>query len=374
MGTDQFVFFRTDGNTQIASGHLMRCISIADACRKLGMEIHFLVSDEESVSLFQQKLSADFPITRLKSASYDQLEQELPELLSLLANCKPSKTIFFLDSYYVTEKYLNAVRKLAKTVYIDDLMLFNYPVNLLINYDVIPPCNMPSYQSAYTNAAKALLGASYAPLREQFQSREMPLRNQVCNVLITTGGSDPFHFCLNFLSFIERVASLPNSDSARIPDDIIFHILVGSFNTDKDALFSFAQASDFIRLYENVTDMASLMENCDLAVSAAGTTLYELCALGVPTISYTMADNQITAAEAFAKSGIIPYSGDIRVSMTNVLENIMLFLTQMSNSRNSDLASATTVSYQERKIAHDTMRSFIDGSGSAKIAKAILDL
>lgn len=374
MGTDRFVFFRTDGNTQIASGHLMRCISIADACRKSGMEVHFLVSDEESVSLFQQKLSADFPITCLESAAYDQLEQELPELLSLLANCESSKTILFLDSYYVTEKYLNAVRKLAKTVYIDDLMLFNYPVDLLINYDVISTCNIPSYQSAYTNAGEKLLGASYAPLREQFQNKEMPLRNPVRNVLITTGGSDPFHFCLSFLSFIKKIASLPNSDSARIPDDIIFHILVGSFNMDKDTLFSFAQASPFIRLYENVTDMASLMENCDLAVSAAGTTLYELCALGVPTISYTMADNQITAAEAFDKSGIIPYSGDIRVSMTNVLENIMLFLTQMSNSGNFDLATTTTVSYQERKIAHDTMRSFIDGTGSAKIAKAILDL
>lgn len=374
MGTDRFVFFRTDGNTQIASGHLMRCISIADACRKLGMEVHFLVSDEESVSLFQQKMFADFPITRLESAAYDQLEQELPELLSLLANCKSSKLYFFLDSYYVTEKYLNAVRKLAKTIYIDDLMLFNYPVDLLINYDVIPPCNMPSYQSAYTNAAETLLGASYAPLREQFQKREMPLRNQVRNVLITTGGSDPFHFSLGFLSFMKKTTSLPNPDSARIADDIIFHILTGSFNTDKDALFSFAQASPYIRLYENVTDMVTLMESCDLAISAAGTTLYELCALGVPTISYTMADNQITAAEAFAKSGIIPNSGDIRISMTNVLENIMSFLMRMSNSANFDLASAATVSYQERKLAHDTMRSFIDGNGSSKIAKAILDL
>lgn len=374
METDRSVFIRTDGNAQIASGHLMRCISIANACRKLGMEVHFLVSDKESVSLFSKKLSADFPITCLRSAAYDHLEQELPELLALLADHESQKKIFLLDSYYATERYLTSVRTLAQTVYIDDLMLFNYPVDLLINYDVIPSRNMDFYRSAYTNAQKTLLGAAYAPLRDQFQNRKMPLRNQVKNVLITTGGSDPFHFCLSFLHFLKGTAFLKASKSGSTRDDIIFHILVGSLNTDRDALFSLAKASPFIKLYENVTDMASLMESCDLAVSAAGTTLYELCALGVPAISYTMADNQLTAAAAFAETDIIPCSGDIRVSMNNVLENILLFLTQMSKSVTSDSAKTTAISYEKRKLAHKTMCSFIDGNGSTKIAKAILDL
>ena len=363
METDRSVFIRTDGNAQIASGHLMRCISIANACRKLDMEVHFLVSDKESVSLFSGKLSADFPITCLRSAVYDHLEQELPELLALL-----------LDSYYVTEKYLTSVRTLAQTVYMDDLMLFNYPVDLLINYDVIPSRNMDFYRFAYTNAQKTLLGAAYAPLRDQFQNREMPLRNQVRNVLITTGGSDPLHFCLSFLHFLNGTAFLRDPKSGNTRDDITFHILVGSLNTDRDALFSLAKASPFIRLYENVTDMASLMESCDLAVSAAGTTLYELCALGIPTVSYTMADNQLTAATAFAEADIIPCSGDIRTSMNDVLENILLFLTQMSKSDTSNLTEATAISYGKRKLVHKTMRSFIDGNGSTKIAKAILDL
>lgn len=374
MEAERLIYIRTDGNAQIASGHLVRCISIANACRKCGMEVRFLVSDKESVSLFSGKLSADFPITCLRSAVYDHLEQELPELLALLADHESQKKIFLLDSYYVTERYLTSVRMLTQTVYIDDLMLFNYPVDLLINYDVIPSRNMDIYRSAYTNAQKTLLGAAYAPLRDQFQNREMPLRNQVRNVLITTGGSDPLHFCLSFLHFLKGTAFLKASKSGNTRDNIIFHILVGSLNTDRDALFSLAKASPFIRLYENVTDMASLMESCDLAVSAAGTTLYELCALGVPTISYTMADNQLTAAAAFAEADIIPCSGDIRTSMNNVLENILLFLTQMSKSVTSDSAEAAAASYEKRKLVHRTMRRFIDGNGSAKIAKAILDL
>lgn len=374
METGRFLFIRTDGNAQIASGHLMRCISIANACQKAGMKVHFLVSDKESVSLFQEKLSANFPITCLKNAAYDHLERELPELLSFLADYTAQEAVFLLDSYYATKKYLLSVRTMAKTVYIDDLMLFNYPVDLLINYDVIPSGNMESYRRAYTNAGKLLLGAAYAPLRDQFQNREMPLRNQVKNVLITTGGSDPFHFCLGFLHLLKEKGKPQNLAFAPIPTGIAFHLLIGSFNTDRDILFSLAQESPSVRLYENVADMASLMESCDLAVSAAGTTLYELCALGVPTISYTMADNQITAAEAFARAGIIPCSGDIRTSMDKVLENIMSFLAQMSPPADFDFANADAVSYERRKLAHQTMRSFIDGNGSMKIAKAILDL
>lgn len=374
MNTDRLIYIRTDGNSKIASGHLMRCISIADACEKLGMDICFLVSDGESMSFLQEKSSAGFPIICLKNAAYDHLEQELPELLSLLAANKAAKTIFLADSYYVTEKYLTSIRKFVKTAYLDDLMLFDYPVDLLVNYDVIPPGKMISYRSSYRNAGKVLLGGAYAPLRSQFQNREMPLRKQAQNVLITTGGSDPLHFCLNFIRSWERTISLQEPESVSIPNGITFHILVGSFNTDRDMLYTMAQTSAFLRLYENVTDMATLMESCDLAVSAAGTTLYELCALGVPAISYTMADNQILSANAFAESEVIPYSGDIRTSMEQVLKNIMLFLTQMSEYSASASPSATAASYEKRETAHKKMRRFIDGNGSDKIARAMLEL
>lgn len=378
MEPDHLIYIRTDGNSQIASGHLMRCLSIGNACKKLGFQVHFLVSDQESVSLLQRNIPFSFPVTCLKGAVYDHLEQELPELLPLLAGTGKQKITFLLDSYYVTKKYLISIKKFAKTVYIDDLMLFDYPVDLLVNYDVIPSQKMPSYQAAYQNAGKTLLGAAYAPLRDQFQNREMPVRSQVKNIFIATGGSDPFHFCLRFIDFLKETFSLQNGEHVLIPDGmpggIVFHILVGSLNTDRDRLFSIAQTSPFIEVYENVTDMASLMESCDLAVSAAGTTLYELCALGIPAISYTMADNQLPSATAFAESEIIPYSGDIRGSMDRVLYNIMQFLLQMWQPAPSGSTSNITASYRKREIAHKTMRSFIDGEGSLKIARAIAEL
>ncbi|MDE6747885.1 MAG: UDP-2,4-diacetamido-2,4,6-trideoxy-beta-L-altropyranose hydrolase [Lachnospiraceae bacterium] len=362
MGVNRLVFFRADGNAQIASGHLVRCTSIANACRELGMEVRFLVSDKESEYLIQKKLCADFPVIRLESAVYNQLEKELPELLALLEKVKNQNTIFFLDSYFVNENYLTQIKAYTKVVYLDDLRLFDYPVDLLINYGVISASSIPSYRDAYRNAGRLFLGAEYAPLRSQFLNKKIPVREKVSNILITTGGSDPCHFCVNL---IEKLCKMGFWDKAASLG-ITIRLLVGYMNSDKASLASFAEKLPALKLYENIVDMASFMEKCDFAISAAGTTLFELCALGLPAISYTMADNQLYIANAFASENIIPYAGDIRTDLKQVLELVCQFLTEMTEEKND--------TYSKRKSAHETMRRFIDGSGSVKIAEAVFSL
>ena len=348
MGTDRLVYFRTDGNSHIATGHLVRCLSIADACFSLGMKVCFLVSDEESKALLRSFDPAGrFPVRILETASYDDPEKELPELFTMLSD---SGQIFFLDSYYVTEHYLSSVRAAAKVAYLDDLQLFDYPADLLINYDVIPEGKMPSYKAAYQSAAHTLLGASYTPLRRQFTDLHTDCRDRVSNILVTTGGSDPYHFCLKLIEAFRANSSM---------DLCQFHIVIGQLNEDKDKLYELAAELPFLQLHENVSDMASLMVSCDLAISAAGTTLYELCAAGVPTISFCLADNQLTAAKAFDAAGAIPCAGDIRCSCDDVLIKVMNFVTVMSEN------------YQKRKTAHDVMRRLVDGNGAVRIAKAL---
>ena len=351
MGTDRLVYFRTDGNSHIATGHLVRCLSIADACFSLGMKVCFLVSDHESKALFQSfDPACRFPVRILETASYDDLEKELPELLSILSD---SRQFFFLDSYYVTEHYLSAVRIAAKVAYLDDLQLFDYPADLLINYDVIPESRSASYQAAYQNAARTLLGASYTPLRAQFTNLQPYCRDRVSNILVTTGGSDPYHFCLRLIAAFRENSFLHLCQ---------LHVVVGRLNEDKDKLYKLADELPFLQLHENVSDMASLMASCDLAVSAAGTTLYELCAAGVPSIGFCLADNQLTAAKAFDEAGAIPCAGDIRRSCDEVLGNVMNFVTYMSENS------------KKRKAALETMRQLVDGKGAVRIAEALIEM
>ena len=350
MGTDRLVYFRTDGNSHIATGHLVRCLSIADACFSLGMKVCFLVSDQESKALFQSfDPACRFPVRILETASYDDLEKELPELLSILSD---SRQFFFLDSYYVTKHYLSAVRAAAKVAYLDDLQLFDYPADLLINYDVIPESRSASYQAAYQNAARTLLGASYTPLRAQFTDLQPYCRDRVSNILVTTGGSDPYHFCLKLIEVFRESSSLHLCQ---------LHVVVGRLSEDKDRLYKLTDELPFLQLHENVSDMASLMTSCDLAVSAAGTTLYELCAAGVPSVSFCLADNQLTAAKAFDEAGAIPCAGDIRCSCDEVLVKIMNFVTDMLGN------------FQKRLTAQATMRQLVDGKGAVRIAKALTE-
>lgn len=351
MGINRLVYIRTDGNSKIATGHLVRCSSIADACMKLGMKVCFLVSDEESRKLLQALNPNALPAVRiLKTAVYDDLEKELPEITNLLSDSRAAgEIIFLLDSYYVTEKYLNAIKSYCRTAYLDDLQLFDYPVNLVFNYDVIPDKALSRYEKAYLKAGKAFLGASYAPLRSQFQNRKAAIRKSVSDVLVTTGGSDSYHFCVHFIETMKNAG-------------FHLHIVIGQLNTDKEKLHALAAERPFIRLHENVTDMASLMESCDLAVSAAGTTLYELCALGVPAISFTMADNQLAAARAFADTGAVPCAGDIRKSCEAVLTSVQDFLTCMSENE------------LKRKSAHEAMNRLVDGNGAIRIAEALANL
>ena len=353
MGTDRLVYFRTDGNSHIATGHLVRCLSIADACFSLGMKVCFLVSDQESKALLQSfDPACRFPVRILETAVYDDLEKELPEVLGMLNEAGQAEQIFFLDSYYVTEHYLSAVRTAAKVAYLDDLQLFDYPADLLINYDVIPESRSASYQAAYQNAARTLLGASYTPLRAQFTNLQPYCRDRVSNILVTTGGSDPYHFCLRLIAAFRENSFLHLCQ---------LHVVVGRLNEDKDKLYKLADELPFLQLHENVSDMASLMASCDLAVSAAGTTLYELCAAGVPSMSFCLADNQLTAAKAFDEAGAIPCAGDIRRSCDEVLGNVMNFVTYMSEN------------FKKRKAALETMRQLVDGKGAMRIAKALTE-
>ena len=353
MGTDRLVYFRTDGNSHIATGHLVRCLSIADACFSLGMKVCFLVSDQESKALLQSfDPACRFPVRILETAVYDDLEKELPEVLGMLNEAGQAEQIFFLDSYYVTEHYLSAVRTVAKVAYLDDLQLFDYPVDLLINYDVIPESRSATYQAAYQNAARTLLGASYTPLRAQFTNLQPYCRDRVSNILVTTGGSDPYHFCLRLIAAFRENSFLHLCQ---------LHVVVGRLNEDKDKLYKLADELPFLQLHENVSDMASLMTSCDLAVSAAGTTLYELCAAGVPSMSFCLADNQLTAAKAFDEAGAIPCAGDIRRSCDEVLGNVMNFVTYMSEN------------FKKRKAALETMRQLVDGKGAMRIAKALTE-
>lgn len=350
------IYFRTDGNSKIATGHIMRCLAIARACVKKGADVKFIVSDRQSTSLVQEcfAIPQEFQVYCLDS-DYTKLPQELPALCTLVMQDKTvtnsSKPWIFVDSYYADPSYLLSLRDYFRVAYLDDLRSFDCPVDLVINYDTSTDCDH------YANADRKLLGVQYTPLREQFNAAVYTVRPTVEHVLLSTGGTDPYAVAEHLLHTIyaELSDTAPLQD-AHLLRSLQYHILTSSANMRYDALASYVQKHSNVHIHEGVSNVASLMSSCDLAVSAGGTTLCELCAVGVPTISYLMADNQRTAVETYAGLGLIPYAGDVRAAKDSVMSVILSFITHMSQNLSA------------RKESSQSMRAFLNGAGAAQIA------
>ena len=93
---------------------------------------------------------------------------------------------------------------------------------------------------------------------------------------------------------------------------IRFHFIIGALNPNKATLKKQAARIPNVILHHNVQSMSALMRECDMTIAAAGSTLYELCACGVATVTCVLADNQIPGAQVFASRGLMLNAGDCR--------------------------------------------------------------
>ena len=141
-------------------------------------------------------------------------------------------------------------------------------------------------------------------------------------------------------------------------EDIQFHMVIGAMNHNRNALARMAQSMPNVRLHVNVSNMAYLMQECDIAIAAAGSTLYELCACGTPTITYILADNQIPGAESFEKKGLMLHAGDCRKDgFTQYLYKAMVILMHDEVMR---------------KRMSTQMKQTVDGIGAKRLAQKIV--
>ena len=351
------LYIRADGNEEIASGHLMRCLTIARAYRALTETDRpqyplpvFLVSDPGSEAMLRARFQYEdeFPVTVLHS-DYTDPESELTALCDMLSSGE--NTCLLVDSYYITPAYFDRLRRCTYLAYIDDLAAFDYPVDLLINYDPDPDTSL------FESAGDVIAGLSYAPIRADFANHEScpPISDRIEHILVLSGGigygSSEALYALT--------KSLSDLTNAKI------HVVTGQ-NRDLIERLSAQAACDpsfSVDMHEYLPNLPAFLKTTDLVVSAAGTTLYEVCAMGIPAISFTVADNQMTAAMGFEDIGLIPHFGDLRVN--NTTERITRSLMPLLKKLRSRSA---------REEMRATMRNAVDGKGADRIALALKKL
>ena len=339
------IWIRADANEEIGSGHIMRCLSIAAALKEREEEVCFLIADDGAVRLLREKGQ----VYHILHTPYDRMEEEPEKLRALFAVQQPR--LLLLDSYFVTPDYLNRLGKFVKIVYMDDIPRFPYPVNMIINYNIYGDC-LP-YREQAPKGQKHLLGASYAPLREQFCHVEYTVREEVEQVLLTTGGSDKYHLAGQILE-----AVLDNKETG----GFCYHVVSGAYNPHLSRLEELAAANPNIHIHRNVSDMAALMKACDIAISAGGSTMYELCAVGVPALCFSFVDNQEQIVETFVEKDMVAYGGNYRKEGPAFAGHVADALAALAQDR--ELRARYS-----RKARH-----LVDGNGAARIADALLTL
>ncbi len=388
---------RADANKIIASGHVMRCITIAREILVLGEQVTFFVADEESKTLIDSYCEGIKGLgVVVLGTCYNDMEGELLALSKELN--ERDIRVLLVDSYFVTPGYFEEISKICPVAYMDDLGKEAYPVDLLINYsgyyetvgyDALYK-EMKGYKGEPTSF---LLGLEYAPLRRQFyeeQARDdeapgairtmenddidgtvpkVGVLDDGFHILLTAGGAD-MHGML--LATLEAAAEKGLLVSCKAADDegevgstdpdretphqpVIWEAVAGALVTDVSKILQFADKYDNIRIHRSVTDMASLMRSCNIAITAAGTMLTECAAVRLPAIFYQVADNQKFNVEFWQQSGGMIFAGDV------------------TGNSGSDLPAHSTAKSKTIAIICDTINKLLTDTGKLEFMKKSLE-
>lgn len=337
---------RADGNANIGAGHLMRCLTIAKAMRNRQSEskIVFLCADGQSAELVKEH---GFEADTLHT-DYRNMEAELPALQRLFQN-RGGKRIIMVDSYYATEAYLKALREFGRTVLLDDMQRLCYPVDVVINYNAFADAAV--YAGLYAGKnTRLLVGSRFVPVREQFLHKHYRLSDTVKSVLITTGGGDRNNIAGKI---IQKILEIKSSDKINI------HLITGRYNPHIRELKQIRSCESGLYIHCDVKDMASLMLNCDLAITAGGTTVYELAAIGVPFICFSYAENQEALTEYIGEERIAGFAGAYHREPVTTLSRIKQLFTDFYTQP------------ELRKACYERERALIDGLGAQRLAENI---
>lgn len=337
------IFIRADANKDIGMGHVMRCLTLAKYLRKRGTDILFLSADTCAAELIE---GVGFHFFCLETVYCNMNVAEAVQIKAMME--EQEVFCIIVDSYFVTEEYLGILKSAAKTVCFNSTQKL-LTADIIINYNI--NCEIELYQKMYPDSSvKLLLGSRYVPLREEFYNISYMVRNEVKKVLLMTGGSDPNNFMGGFLK---------KARAAQTYTGIEFTCVCGNYNMHYSKLLHYESEMKNVKIIKGAEKISQLMQESDIVFSAGGTTMYELCAVGVPTILFSFADNQVSESSYMERQGIMAYAGDYAAK--GFWERIFEKFDKLVKDG------------KMRQEMSKKMKNSVDGRGAGRISDMILD-
>lgn len=308
------VVFRVDSSTQIGSGHLMRCLTLAGQLYKEKKADILFLSRDLPGNLTKLVQEQGYRLSLLPRAEADEFltgydswltvtqDEDAKECIEVLHQEMPIEMLV-VDSYAIDENWERQIRPFVrKIMVIDDLANRKHECDILLDQNFYLDKDT-RYQGLVPEPCQLMLGPQHALLREEFYEARKHLRKRngrIQNILVFYGGSDLTNETMKTLKAIVRIDGC---------DRLIVNVIVGASNPYRDEVKDFCQQYEFLHYYCQVDNIAEFMGEADLSLGAGGTTTWERCFLGLPTIVTAVAENQLKICEDCAKADYIVYLG-----------------------------------------------------------------
>ena len=336
---DKTLIIRADASRKIGTGHVMRCLALAQFCQGIDIRIVFVMAMDAG-PLFERLKQEGIELRRIDTVpgSDDDAKQTAG-----IAHSENAGWLV-LDGYHFTAKYQKAIKGAdLKLLVIDDNCEQDYYyADYILNQNIHAEESLypPEKRESYT---KLLLGTKYCLLRREFLKykdfkREIPEKTK--NILVTMGGSDPDNDTCKVLEALKQIKD----------PELNIKVVVGGGNPHYEEVKRGVDLLiDKTEIIINAQNMPELMMWADLAISAAGSTVWEMCFLKLPFIALVIAENQRGIGEYIKKN----------ISDRIVFDSISMDFKERVCKFINDLSEFKNITHQLSKI--------IDGKGGYQI-------
>lgn len=329
---------------QIGLGHVTRCRGVADVLSAKGWSIVWILNQESSAYYHRLAL----PGSAIIVPDTLDFSSEAPIWAETLTRSS-EKSIVLLDGYLFDSAYLRSIQNMRVSLVLFDDFMYSEAAgaDLVINSSLL--AKEADYEG--WGVKKLLLGPRFAPVREEFLHQEKrPLRERN-QFLVMFGGSDILDLTGQFISALKNL---------QWSHDIPVLLVTGAAYPNAEVVKHCLSNTKLPVTYRhNVENMAEVMGNSRVALSAAGSTLFELAVMGVPTISLIVADNQEQMAwEMRRRKWCVTFDARKGLNWQSVLDAC---ISRWAEAPHEALTSVAT-------------GGWCDGLGLSRIAEAMEDL
>ncbi len=304
------ICFRVDSSDKIGTGHVMRCLTLADELGKAGHDILFICSDlTGNIGSFIKKKGYNIHLFRHHEKSQDKLtpltfnwKMDVDKTITVLKEVTYQVDWLIIDHYEISENWEVMIRPFVKKIMvIDDLANRKHDCDILL--DQMYGETGERYKGLLSPHCKGLFGINYALLRSQF--REHKKKHFVFNknkvtIHVFFGGNDHKNYTGKFCKIL--LENFPQFNLKAVVGANYLHLdCLNELKNQYDKRFQWKQ---------NLENMAAYMAECDLSIGAAGTTTWERACVGLPSAYLSIHNNQKDILKTLEKRGFCVFLGD----------------------------------------------------------------